>query len=34
MPDVTNPSWTIPVVANGKLYVRYLQKLICYNLMP
>jgi len=34
MPDVKNASWTAPVVANGKLYIRHMQKLICYNLMP
>jgi outer membrane protein assembly factor BamB len=31
---VKDPAWTIPVAANGKLYVRYMQRLICYNLMP
>jgi len=31
---VTNPAWTVPVVANGKLYLRYLQRLVCYDLMP
>jgi outer membrane protein assembly factor BamB len=30
--DVKNPAWTVPVVANGKLYLRYLQKLVCYKL--
>lgn len=30
--DVKNPAWTVPVVANGKLYLRYLQQLICYEL--
>ena len=30
--DVTHPAWTAPVIANGKLYVRYIQKLICYDL--
>ncbi len=34
MPEVTNPAWTSPSIANGKLYLRYMQKLICYNLMP
>jgi len=34
MGEVTNPAWTIPVVANGKLYMRYMQRLICYDLMP
>lgn len=32
--NVGNFAWTMPVIANGKLYVRYLQTLICYNLMP
>ncbi len=32
--EVKNTSWTIPVVANGKLYLRYMQHLICYDLMP
>lgn len=30
--NVKNPAWTVPVVANGKLYLRYLQQLICYQL--
>ncbi len=30
--DVKNPAWTVPVVANGKLYLRYLQQLLCYKL--
>lgn len=30
--DVKNPAWTVPVVANGKIYLRYMQKLICYQL--
>jgi outer membrane protein assembly factor BamB len=34
MEDVTNPAWTAPVIANGKLYLRYLQRLVCFNLMP
>lgn len=29
---VKNPVWTVPVVANGQLYLRYLQHLICYSL--
>ena len=29
---VKHPAWTIPVIANGKLYLRYLQQLICYDL--
>ncbi len=31
--DIRGPVWTIPVVANGRLYLRFKQKLICYNLM-
>jgi outer membrane protein assembly factor BamB len=30
--DVKNPAWTVPVVANGKLYLRYLQQVIYYQL--
>jgi len=30
--EVKSPAWTVPVVANGKLYLRYLQKLICYDI--
>ena len=30
--DVKNPVWTVPVVANGKLYLRYMQQLVCYKL--
>jgi outer membrane protein assembly factor BamB len=30
--EVKNPAWTVPVVANGKLYLRYLQQLVCYQL--
>ena len=29
-----HPAWTIPVVANGRLYLRYRQRLMCYDLMP
>lgn len=29
---VKNPAWTVPVAANGKLYLRYLQQLVCYQL--
>lgn len=32
MEDVKKPAWTVPVVANGKLYLRYLQHLNCYQL--
>jgi len=30
--DVQNPAWTVPVIANGKLYLRYLQQIVCYQL--
>lgn len=30
--DVGNLAWTVPVVSNGKLYLRYLQRLVCYNI--
>lgn len=30
--NVKNPAWTVPVVANGNLYLRYLQQLVCYKL--
>jgi outer membrane protein assembly factor BamB len=30
--EVGPAAWTIPVVANGKLYLRYLQRLICYEI--
>lgn len=32
MEGVLKPSWTVPVVANGKLYLRHLQHLVCYSL--
>lgn len=32
--EVKYQAWTVPVSANGKLYLRYLQTLVCYNLMP
>ncbi len=32
--EVRYLAWTPPTVANGKLYLRYLQKLYCYDLMP
>jgi len=31
--DVIHPAWTIPVIANGRLYLRYMQRLLCYDLM-
>lgn len=30
--DVKNSAWTVPVVANGRLYLRYLQRLVCYSI--
>ncbi|MBN1973015.1 MAG: PQQ-binding-like beta-propeller repeat protein [Sedimentisphaerales bacterium] len=30
---VEHPAWTIPVIANGKLYIRYMQNLICFDIM-
>jgi outer membrane protein assembly factor BamB len=32
--EVADPAWTLPVVANGRLYLRYMQRLVCYDLMP
>jgi outer membrane protein assembly factor BamB len=32
IPNVKHPAWTAPVIANGKLYLRYLQNLICYDI--
>lgn len=31
--DVKGPVWTKPVVANGLLYLRFKQRLVCYNLV-
>lgn len=31
--EVKYQAWTVPIIANGKLYLRYLQTLVCYNLM-
>jgi len=31
--DIRGPVWTVPVVANGYLYLRFKQKLVCYNLV-
>jgi len=33
MGSVKHPAWTKPIVANGRLYLRYMQHLVCYNLM-
>jgi len=30
---VKSLGWTSPVIANGKLYLRYMQQLICYDLI-
>jgi outer membrane protein assembly factor BamB len=32
IPNVKNAAWTAPVIANGKLYLRYLQSIACYNI--
>ncbi len=32
--EVADPAWTLPVVADGRLYLRYMQRLVCYDLMP
>lgn len=32
IPGVTKRSWTKPVLAQGKLYLRYAHKLICYDI--
>jgi outer membrane protein assembly factor BamB len=32
--EVNSPSWTIPVIANGRLYLRYKQRLVCYSVVP
>jgi len=31
--EVSNPAWTVPTVANGRLYLRYMQRMICYDLI-
>lgn len=31
---VSHESWTPPAPANGKIYLRYLNKLVCYDLKP
>jgi outer membrane protein assembly factor BamB len=30
--SVKHPAWTAPFIANGKLYLRYLQSIVCYSL--
>lgn len=32
IPNVKHPLWTAPVIANGKLYIRNLQSIVCYDL--
>jgi outer membrane protein assembly factor BamB len=32
IPEVKQMSWTAPIVANGRLFLRYRQRLICYDL--
>jgi hypothetical protein len=34
IPDCNNPSWSLPVVAGGKLYLREQDNLLCYRLKP
>ncbi|MCP4450107.1 MAG: PQQ-binding-like beta-propeller repeat protein [Planctomycetes bacterium] len=31
--DVKGPVWTLPVIANDKLYLRFKQRLVCYSLL-
>lgn len=31
--EVEGPVWTVPVVANGRLYLRFKQRLVCYDLV-
>jgi hypothetical protein len=31
IPGVTRPSWSQPVIANGRLYLREQDKLYCYE---
>lgn len=33
IPGVRHLAWTVPVVANGKLYLRHMQHLLCFDLM-
>ncbi len=33
IPDTGGYAFTVPVVANGKLYLRFKERLICYDLM-
>jgi len=29
---IRGPVWTVPVVANGRLYLRFKQRLVCYDI--
>lgn len=31
--EIDGPVWTMPVVANGKLYLRFKQRLVCYDIL-
>jgi hypothetical protein len=31
--NVKGPVWTLPVIANGKLFLRFKQRLVCYSLL-
>jgi hypothetical protein len=31
--DIRGPVWTVPVVANDYLYLRFKQKLLCYSIV-
>jgi hypothetical protein len=33
IPDTSGQAWTVPVVANGNLYLRFKERLICYDLL-
>ena len=30
--DIKGPAWTVPVIANDRLYLRFKQRLVCYTL--
>jgi len=30
--NVKGPVWTLPVIANDRLYLRFKQRLVCYSL--
>ncbi len=32
--NIKGPVWTTPVVADGRLYLRYKQRMVCYELSP